>query len=152
MTKIVILGGGMVAGFAAQEMAEAGLGDARLTIVSADSEPPYHRPPLSKGLLAGEEEADEILINEPGFYERHGIDLRLDTRIESVDLDGHRLTTDAGETISFDRLLIATGATPRRLDAPGADLDGIHTLRWLDDARAIRVCRRVRAPRGGRRR
>jgi len=138
VTNIVILGGGMVAGFAAQEMAEAGLGDARLTIVSADSEPPYHRPPLSKGLLAGEEEVDEILINEPGVYERHDIDLRLDTPIESVDLDGHRLTTDAGETISFDRLLIATGATPRRLDAPGADLDGIHTLRWLDDARAIR--------------
>jgi len=138
VTEIVILGGGMVAGFAAQEMASAGLGDAHLTIVSADTEPPYHRPPLSKGFLAGEEDADEILINEPAFYEHHGITLRLGTRIDAVDFDARTLTTGDGETLGFDRLLIATGATPRRLPVPGGELAGIHTLRRLDDSRAIR--------------
>lgn len=137
-SKYLILGGGMVAGFAAKEMAENGLAPGELTIVSADDTPPYHRPPLSKGFLAGEEEADQILINDPGFYDDHGIDLRLRTRVEAVDLGGRTVRTATGGEIGFERLLIATGAFPRRLEVPGAELDGIHLLRSLDHSRAIR--------------
>lgn len=134
----LILGGGMVAGFAAQAMAERGLDAGALTIVSADEAPPYHRPPLSKGFLAGEEEADEILINEEGFYDEHGIDLRLGTRVEAVDLERRTVRTADGEELGFERLLIATGAEPRRLPVPGAALPGVHLLRALDDSRRIR--------------
>lgn len=138
MTEIVILGGGMVAGCAAREMVEQGLGDARLTILSDDTEPPYHRPPLSKGFLAGEEDPDEILINDRTLYDSPGLDLRLRTRVERADLDGRSLTTADGDRIPFERLLIATGARPRTLPVPGADLRGVHTLRSMDDSRSIR--------------
>lgn len=137
-SKYLILGGGMVAGFAAQEMAEHGLEAGALTILSADEAPPYHRPPLSKGFLAGEEDADEILINEEDFYTDHGIDLRLGDRVEAVDLAGRTVRTAGGEELGFERLLIATGARPRRLEVPGANLPGIHLLRALDDSRRIR--------------
>lgn len=137
-TKYAILGGGMVAGFAAQEMVGAGLGRGELTVLSADDEPPYHRPPLSKGFLAGEEEAPGILINEAGFYDEHGIALRLETRVEAVDLRRRALTLAGGRELGFERLLLATGSEPRRLGVPGADLDGVFTLRSMSDSRRIR--------------
>jgi NADPH-dependent 2,4-dienoyl-CoA reductase/sulfur reductase-like enzyme len=137
-SKYLILGGGMVAGFAAKEMAENGLAPGELTIVSADDAPPYHRPPLSKGFLAGEEDVDEILINDEGFYRDHGIDLRLGMRIEAVDLAGRTVRTGTGGEIGFERMLIATGAIPRPLEVPGTDLPGVHLLRTLADSREIR--------------
>lgn len=137
-SKYLIVGGGMAAGFAAKEMAEHGLEPGELTIVSADDAPPYHRPPLSKGFLAGEEHADEILINDEGFYDEHGIDLRLGMRVEAVDLKGRTVRIGTGGEIGFERMLIATGAIPRPLEVPGADLSGVHLLRTLDDSREIR--------------
>jgi NADPH-dependent 2,4-dienoyl-CoA reductase/sulfur reductase-like enzyme len=128
----------MVAGFAAREMAEAGLGRGELTLVSADEELPYHRPPLSKGFLAGEEEASEILINEPGFYDDRGVALRLETRVEAVDLAKRVLTLAGGAELGFERLLLATGSEPRRLAVPGGDLQRVHTLRSMSDSRRIR--------------
>lgn len=137
-TQYLILGGGMVAGFAAEAMVENGLEPGSLTILSADDAPPYHRPPLSKGFLAGEEDADEILIHDAGYYDEHGIDLRLGTRVDGVDLPGRTVRTAEGDDLAFERLLVATGARPRRLEVPGGDVPGAFVLRSLDDSRRIR--------------
>jgi NADPH-dependent 2,4-dienoyl-CoA reductase/sulfur reductase-like enzyme len=136
--RFVILGGGMVAGYVARELAARGLERGQLTIVSEDTFLPYERPPLSKGLLAGREHANDILINDDGFYRERGIDVMLNTRVVRVDFDEHCLHLERGEPLVYEHLLIATGARPRMLDLPGADLDGVRYLRTIDDSRAIR--------------
>jgi NADPH-dependent 2,4-dienoyl-CoA reductase/sulfur reductase-like enzyme len=128
----------MVAGYAARELTERGLEAGALAIVSQDSFLPYERPPLSKGLLAGREDVPEILINDEAFYRDHGITIMLDTRVERVDFDGRTLHRDGGEPLSYEKLIIATGARPRMLNVPGATLDGVYYLRTIDDSRAIR--------------
>ena len=136
--RYVILGGGMVAGYAAKELAESGgLQRGELVIVSADIDVPYERPPLSKGFLAGDDSESSVLINTKTFYREHGIDVRLKTHVRSVDTKAHSLET-GGDPVEYERLLIATGAEPRRFDVPGADLAGIYYLRSLDDSRKIR--------------
>jgi NADPH-dependent 2,4-dienoyl-CoA reductase/sulfur reductase-like enzyme len=105
--RYLILGGGVVAGYAAQAFVEAGIEPGELAIVSADNTLPYERPPLSKAYLAGEKEEKDILINEPGFYKKHGIDTYLNTPIEHVDLDAKKLTSGSHGQFTFDKLLIA---------------------------------------------
>jgi len=129
----------MVAGYASREFVARGVEPGALSIISADSAPPYERPPLSKGLLAGREQLPDILINDEGFYRDHGIELRLDTRVKLVDFGQRCLLTERGERIDYEKLLIATGARPRQLDVPGADLDGVMLLRTVADALAIRA-------------
>jgi NADPH-dependent 2,4-dienoyl-CoA reductase/sulfur reductase-like enzyme len=136
--RYVILGGGMVAGYAAQSFVEGGLKPRELCIISAEAALPYERPPLSKDFLAGKAEEGEILINDEAFYRQHGIGLKLSTPIAAVDFDAKQLTTEAGETIGYEKLLIATGARVRTLDVPGAELDAVLYLRSLDDSRRIR--------------
>lgn len=136
--RYVILGGGMVAGYAAKEMAEHGLAHGDLLIISADSVLPYERPPLSKSFLAGDESETDVLIADDAFYRQHGIDVRLETTAWSVDAHTRTLRLESGDEVHAGQLVIATGARPRRLDVPGADLAGIHYLRSLDDARRIR--------------
>jgi 3-phenylpropionate/trans-cinnamate dioxygenase ferredoxin reductase subunit len=132
----VILGGGMVAGHAVKEMVKQGVEPGEVCIVSMDEDPPYERPPLSKGFMREEKGSDEIFLNEPGFYDENGIELILNTWVKSVDLDARELSSRK-RTIGFEKLLIATGAWPRQLDLPGFDLDGVHLLRTLAHARAI---------------
>ncbi len=136
--RYVILGGGMVAGYAAQSFVEQGLQTGELCIVSQEAALPYERPPLSKDFLAGKAEEEEILINDAAFYREHGITLKQSTPVASVDFDAKQLTTEAGETIGYEKLLIATGAKLRKLDIPGAELDGVLYLRSLEDSRRIR--------------
>src|SRR5262249_36846352 len=129
--RYVILGGGMVAGYAARELAGHGLRPGELAIVSADGVPPYERPPLSKGFLAGSEERAQLFINDADFYRAHGINLRLNTSVAALDLRRRLLQTATGEEVGYEKLLIATGARVRRLDIPGATLRGVHYLRTL---------------------
>jgi len=136
--KIVILGGGMVAGYAAKQLVELGLPAGDLLIVSAEDQVPYERPPLSKGFLAGKDTQESIRINPAGFYGEHGIEVRPECEIESVDSGAKRLHRKGGGEIGFDRLVIATGAQPRALQVPGAQLAGIHYLRSLRDSARIR--------------
>jgi NADPH-dependent 2,4-dienoyl-CoA reductase/sulfur reductase-like enzyme len=135
--EYVILGGGLAAGYAAQAFAEENTPPGKLCILSAENKLPYERPPLSKGFLAGEKAEDDILINEPEFYEENKIDIFLNSLVEQVDLKQKKLYTDSA-TIGFEKLLIATGARPRHLDVPGADLEGIYYLRRVGDAKRIR--------------
>src|SRR5580698_4860155 len=119
--KFVILGGGMVAGYAAKEMVERGLKAGELTILSSDTSIPYERPPLSKGFLAGKDAEDAIRINPQDFYRQHGIEVKLNCEVASIDAKRKRLKLKSGEEIGFDNLVVATGAWPRRLDVPGAN-------------------------------
>lgn len=136
--KYVILGGGMVAGYAAKELVEHGLKPGELVIVSSDSALPYERPPLSKGFLAGKDTADGILINPAECYREHGIDVKLRTVVAKVNTDSKSLHTSSGEQIGFENLLVATGAQPRKLEGPGMDLDGVFYLRSMADSESIR--------------
>ena len=134
--KYVILGGGMVAGYAAKEMVKQGVDAGEVCIVSMDEDLPYMRPPLSKGLMREEKEEDEVFINDPGFYDDNGIEVILNAWVKSVDLDERTLSSKK-HTIGFDNLLIATGAWPNSLDVPGFDLEGVHLLRTLAQSKAI---------------
>src|SRR6516225_3692658 len=138
-TKYLILGGGMVAGYAAKELAGRGLNSGELLIISADDALPYERPPLSKGFLSGKENEAGILINNPEWYRQQGVEVRLQTVIETVDVQNKRLQATSGETFEFETLLIATGARARKLDCPGNDLPNVFYLRSLDDSRKIRA-------------
>jgi len=135
--RFVILGGGMVAGYAAKEMVDAGLKPGELAIISSDSSLPYERPPLSKSFLAGKDTEESIRIQPQDFYREHGIDVRLNTFVTAVDARRKRLKLKSGTEVPFEKLLIATGAVPRKLDVPGADLDHVHYLRTLEDSKAI---------------
>jgi 3-phenylpropionate/trans-cinnamate dioxygenase ferredoxin reductase subunit len=133
--SIVIVGASLAGASAADALRRQGY-DGELALIGAEREPPYERPPLSKAVLAGKEDEDRVFLRPADWYEEQQIDLRLGVR--AVDLDaGHALLLDDSERLPYDRLLIATGAVPRTLDIPGADLPGVHTLRSLDDARAI---------------
>ena len=136
--KHVVLGGGMVAGYLAKEYMENGGKSGDLAIVSADDALPYERPPLSKSFLAGKDTEQSVLINQSDYYSTNGIDIRLNTRVQSIDAQGKRLKTASGEEIAFEKLVIATGAQVRRLDVPGASSENVLYLRSLSDSRNIR--------------
>jgi len=135
--KYVILGGGVVAGYAAQEFVRQGIVPGELSIISADELAPYDRPSLSKSFLAGRKTEDDLLINPLQFYAEHDIEVLLNTRVTQVDLHGGSLQTAGGDEHRFEKLLIATGAVPHRLSLPGADLPGVHVLRSVAQSAAI---------------
>lgn len=137
-SKFVILGGGMVAGYAAKQMVEMGLKPGDLAILSADNTTPYERPPLSKGFLAGKDAEESILINSPAFYEKSGVEIKLGCEIVALDLKRKRLLQKSGTEFGFNKLVVATGAHPRLLDVPGAKLKNLFYLRSIDDSKAIR--------------
>jgi NADPH-dependent 2,4-dienoyl-CoA reductase/sulfur reductase-like enzyme len=137
-SKFVILGGGMVAGYAAKRLVELGLATGELAILSADDSIPYERPPLSKGFLAGKDNEDSIRINPEDFYKKQGIEVILQCDVSAVDAKGKRLILKRGDEFRFQKLIVATGARPRTLDIPGSKLRNLYYLRLLDDSKAIR--------------
>ena len=136
--KYIILGGGMVAGYAAKELVSRALNPGELAIISADTALPYERPPLSKGFLSGKEDETTILINGADWYREHGINVRLDTVIEDIDPTNRILRSNSGEEFECQHLLVATGARARKLDVPGKDLKDVFYMRSLRDSEAIR--------------
>lgn len=137
-SNVVILGGGMVAGYAAKQLVELGLAKCELAILSADNAVPYERPPLSKSFLAGKDGEISIWINPEDFYEEHGIELRLQCEVAGVDVKRKRLVLKRGYDFEFQKLVIATGARPRTLNIPGSRLRNLFYLRTLDDSKNIR--------------
>jgi 3-phenylpropionate/trans-cinnamate dioxygenase ferredoxin reductase component len=134
----VIVGAGMAGGKAAETLREEGF-DGRVVLIGAEAERPYERPPLSKDYLRGESERSGVYLQEdPGWYEQHAVELRTSTSVDSVD-PGDRAVVIDGERIDYDALLLATGAEPRRLAVPGADLEGVHVLRTFDDSDVLRA-------------
>jgi 3-phenylpropionate/trans-cinnamate dioxygenase ferredoxin reductase subunit len=135
---IVIVGGGLAAARVATAFREAG-GAGPVTMLSADTHPPYNRPPLSKGFLRGEIEADATFVEPAAAYAERDIDLRLGVEVSGVDPRKRTVSLAGGESLSYDRLVLASGALPRALGTPGESLDGVHTYRTLDDAQAVRA-------------
>src|SRR5579862_3893994 len=104
-SKFVIVGGGMVAGYAAKQLVELGLTPGELAIISADTSIPYERPPLSKGFLAGRDTEDSIRINPEDFYRKHGIEVRLGCEVSDVDPERKRFSLGPGSKFGFNKLI-----------------------------------------------
>jgi NADPH-dependent 2,4-dienoyl-CoA reductase/sulfur reductase-like enzyme len=146
MESIVIVGGGLAAGSLVGSYREAG-GAEPVAVVSSDDRPPYNRPPLSKGFLRGDiADEERTYVHPASFYAEHGVELRLGETVTGIDTAGRSIAVGGGERLGYGRLVIATGARPRRLPVPGADLAGVHAYRTLADATAVReAARRARA-------
>jgi NADPH-dependent 2,4-dienoyl-CoA reductase/sulfur reductase-like enzyme len=137
--ELVIAGGGLTAARAVKAYRAAG-GEGRVALIAREDTLPYHRPPLSKRFLRGE--TDETPhVEDEAFYREHDVDVRLSTSVDGVDASA-RIVTAGGASIGYAKLLLATGSTPRRLSAPGAELPGVHTLRTIHDSAAIRAAAR----------
>jgi 3-phenylpropionate/trans-cinnamate dioxygenase ferredoxin reductase component len=141
----VIVGAGLAGAKAAEALRDEGF-DGRIVLIGDEAELPYERPPLSKDYLRGESPRENARVHSDGFYLDNEIELRTSTTVERLELDRRAVALADGERVGYDRLLLATGAAPRRLSVPGSELDGIHYLRELRDADAIAA----RLERGGR--
>ncbi|PPD46169.1 MAG: pyridine nucleotide-disulfide oxidoreductase [Methylocystis sp.] len=138
--SVLIVGGG-AAGFAAAQTLRAEGYDGVIEIVSADAAAPYDRPNLSKDYLAGTAQQEWLPLRGADWYRENGVMLRLGARVETLDIAARRLTLHDGATLSFDTLLLATGAEPVRLPIPGAEGANVHYLRSLADAdRIVAAC------------
>ena len=134
---VVIVGGGLAAVRVAEQLRAAGEGRS-ITIVSAESYPPYDRPPLSKEFLVDSTRGPgDVALKPAEFYAEKTITLQTGTPARSLDTAAQKLTLDDGSVLGYDELIIATGLIPRRI-ASLPDLPGIHVLRSLDDASALR--------------
>ena len=129
----VIVGAGQAGARAAAELRSAGFGG-RISLIGAEPHLPYERPPLSKGYLLGSADRGSVFVHPEEWYGEQEIDLRTSSAVIAVDRHGHECFLDDGTSLTFDRLLLATGSSPRRLDVPGRELAGIHYLRRLEDA------------------
>ena len=134
---VVVVGGGLAAGKLASEYRAAG-GEAVVTILGAEPEPPYSRPPLTKAFLRGEMDREGPLVRAAAEYEDEVIELRTGATVEKLDPDAHEVELEGGERVPYGTLVIATGARPRPLPLPGGDLVGVYTYRTLGDAEAVR--------------
>ena len=132
---VLIVGGGLASARAIKSFRDAG-GEGSIALVSKDSTLPYHRPPLSKRFLRGETD-DEPLVEDETFYADHGVEVMLETAVSSVDVRDRAVQLDA-ERIEYRKLLLASGAWPKRLAVPGADLENVFTLRTVANSKAIR--------------
>jgi len=133
----VIVGASLAGAKAAETLRDEGF-DGRVVLVGAEEERPYERPPLSKDYLRGEVGRDKVYVHDEGFYAEHDIELRLGRTALSLDTANTRLELDDGEQLSYDRLLLATGAEPRPLSVPGAEFDRVFYLRSVRDSDALR--------------
>src|SRR5439155_5605842 len=135
--RVVVVGASLAGLRAVEALRQAGY-DGRLTLVGEEVPLPYDRPPLSKQVLKGDWEPDRIVLREPDRWDELDLDLRLGCRAVALDLGERSVSLQGGEHVGFDGLIVATGARPRLL--PGTpELDGIHTLRTLEDCLALRA-------------
>jgi 3-phenylpropionate/trans-cinnamate dioxygenase ferredoxin reductase subunit len=133
----VIVGASLAGAKAAEELRDRGF-DGRVLLIGAEPERPYERPPLTKDYLRDESPREKAYVHESGFYEQHQIELETDTTVRAVDPAGSRITLGGGRDVAYDRLLLATGAEPRRIPIAGAELGGVHYLRTLADCDVLR--------------
>ncbi|MCZ6458041.1 MAG: FAD-dependent oxidoreductase [Gammaproteobacteria bacterium] len=138
MAGIVIVGAGHAAGQAAASLRQAKYAG-EIILIGDESHIPYQRPPLSKQYLSGEHGMERVYLRPEKFYADRDITVKVDTRVESIDTSAKNVTTDQGETIEYENLLIATGSRPRILHIDGSDLPGIYYFRTVADVDAIRA-------------
>jgi 3-phenylpropionate/trans-cinnamate dioxygenase ferredoxin reductase subunit len=132
----VVVGGNLTGGAAVGTLREQGF-EGRIVLVGAESHLPYERPPLSKEYLRGEQDLASIFVRPADWYREHDVDARLGARATRIDPRGRRVVLEGGEELEYDRLLLATGARPRRIDAP--ESDRILYLRTIEDADRLKA-------------
>ena len=133
----VIVGASLGGARAAEALRDEGF-EGQIVLIGAEAHYPYERPPLSKGYLQGREERQSMFVHDDGWYAEHAIDLRLGTEVTAIDRNLRQVGLASGETVGYDKLLLTTGAVPRRLPVPGADAHGVMTLRTVDDSDRLR--------------
>lgn len=134
---VVIVGAGQAGLQTAVSLRQGGF-DGRVVLLGEESRPPYQRPPLSKQVLKGEWDADRCTLRQPSFLEQHAIDFRPGMRAEALDPARRQLSLEGGRILDYDDLVIATGASLNRISLSGSALGGVHYLRTLEDALALR--------------
>jgi 3-phenylpropionate/trans-cinnamate dioxygenase ferredoxin reductase component len=138
MESVVIVGASLAGAKAAETLRAEGF-TGRVTLIGAEPELPYERPPLSKGYLLGKEPRDSGRVHDETWYAEQNIDLRLGVRATAVNRPSHTVTLDDGQSVSYDRLLLATGSRVRPLEVPGAENAGIRYLRTLPEADQLKA-------------
>ncbi|POX64115.1 FAD-dependent oxidoreductase [Streptomyces sp. Ru62] len=134
----VIVGGGLAGAKAAETLRAEGF-TGRVILICDERDHPYERPPLSKGYLLGKEERDSVFVHEPAWYARNDVELHLGQTVDRIDRAARTVRFgDDGTIVRYDKLLLVTGAEPRRLDIPGTDLAGVHHLRRLAHAERLK--------------
>ena len=134
----MIVGGGMAGAIAAQTLREEGF-DGKITMLSQEPNAPYERPPLSKDYLQGQADRDSIFVHPEPWYAEHAVELSLGSAVTSLDPVTGTVTTATGTQLHYDKLLLATGSKPRRLEVPGADLNGVYYLRDVEDSERLKI-------------
>jgi NADPH-dependent 2,4-dienoyl-CoA reductase/sulfur reductase-like enzyme len=140
MPTFVIVGASLAGAKAAETLRDEGF-DGEIVLIGSEQERPYERPPLSKGYLLGNDERDSVYVHPADWYAKHDVDLRLGVTVTAIDRAAATVTASgpAGtESVSYDKLLLTTGASPRRLDFPGSDSDEVLYLRTLGDSDRLR--------------
>ncbi len=137
-SNMIIIGAGLAGASAAKTLRTEGF-EGRIVLLGEEPELPYERPPLSKGYLTGATSRSSIYVHDAAFYADSDIEVRTGARVTALDLPSSEVVLETGEKLRFDRLLLATGASPRRVQVPGGDLEGIHYLRDVADADALRA-------------
>src|SRR5690554_5682382 len=137
MDNFLIVGGGLTGATAAETLREEGF-EGSIRILGAEDHLPYSRPPLSKEYFTGKAERDSVFVHPAEWYAEHRIEVASGAEVVSLDPAGHRVTLADDRTLPYDKLLLATAATPRTLSVLGADARGIHYLRTEEDSERLR--------------
>jgi 3-phenylpropionate/trans-cinnamate dioxygenase ferredoxin reductase component len=135
---MVIVGASLAGARAAETLRNEGF-DGPLTLIGAEDETPYERPPLSKDYLMGKHGRDKLYVQPREWYGEHDVDLRLGTIVTAIDPAAHEIVLNDNSRLGYSKLLLTTGSSPRRLAIPGADLDGVLYLREVQDSDRIRA-------------
>jgi 3-phenylpropionate/trans-cinnamate dioxygenase ferredoxin reductase component len=136
--SFIIVGGGLAGAIAARTLREEGF-DGRITLLGEEQHRPYERPPLSKDYLQGSADLESVFVHPEPWYADHAVELHLGAAVSSLDPVSRTVVTATGARLGYDKLLLATGSTPRRLSVPGAHLDGVYYLRSLGDSDRIKA-------------
>ena len=136
--RFVIVGAGLAGAKTAEALRSQGF-DGELVLIGAEPHRPYDRPPLSKGYLMGTAEQDSVFVHPAEWYRDQSVDLRTGCEATTLDRQARTIGLSDGTELQYDKVVLATGATPRRLPLPGADAAGVHYLRSLDDSAALRA-------------
>src|SRR5258705_7153932 len=135
-TTFVIVGGGLAGAKAAEALRDNDF-DGHIVLFAEEEQLPYERPPLSKEFMAGKKSLSDFTVQNPAWYRDHDVDLRLGTRVSSLDASAHTVGLPDDTTVGYDKLLLATGSASRRPPIPGSDGAGVHYLRTYEDASAL---------------
>jgi 3-phenylpropionate/trans-cinnamate dioxygenase ferredoxin reductase subunit len=135
-STFAIIGGGLAGAKAAEALRDKDF-DGHIVLFAAEEHVPYERPPLSKEYLAGKKELGDFTTLSSAWYRDHHVELQLGTEVSAIDPAAHSVVLPDNSTVRYDKLLLATGSRPKRPPIPGADAQGVHYLRTVDDAHAL---------------